>query len=207
MLSVQQCVDATFAQLLWHSFVQLPRNQARDTVFHASFTLFGQRARSTIERFCLDIKFHGMATDFMRMPVQGIQDPDLIFWDAEGTFAEQHVDSDSFPTKAINVLLLDKPLSSNLISSRSTWVTVNTCLYKPLQVPDLLIALSNGRSLLELRRALEDQKALLGKILERQSNPGMVGIPTRTDRRRLRRSGNRLRQFVKSHRRRGWRCR
>jgi hypothetical protein len=103
------------------------------------------KIKGTIEEYCIDVQFQGMASDFTKMPAAGGQDPDLIFWDARDAPTERHVEADNFPQHAINVLLLDQPLTERHHALRSTWATVQTCLYKPVQVPDLLITLSNGR--------------------------------------------------------------
>jgi two-component system, LytTR family, response regulator len=134
--------------------------------------------RGTIEEFCRDIEFHGMATDLRNAPTRGNNAPDLIFWDSQGNLAARHVAADSFPSGVINVLLLDQPLPARPTGARTIWASVHTCLYKPLQVPDLLITLSNGKSMVELRKAFQNQQDILERIMERQNNPEIVGIPT-----------------------------
>jgi hypothetical protein len=133
--------------------------------------------RGTIEHFCRDVSFRGMISDLSSVPDRGSSAPDLIFWDAEGSLAERHLSADAFPREAINVLLLN-PLTHALAGDqRPTLASVHACLYKPLQVSDLLITLLNGRSFVELRRAFQHQQEMLSQILERQNNPGIVGIP------------------------------
>ncbi len=134
--------------------------------------------RGTIQQYCSDIAFQGMATE-PKAAWHGMHAaPDLIFWDHQGSLAQRHATLDTFPSSVINVLLLDEPLRGEAAINRATWSSVHTCLYKPLQVPELLISISNGRSMVELRRAFQAQQERLDKIIERQANPGIVGIPT-----------------------------
>lgn len=133
--------------------------------------------QGAIAQYCRDIVFQGMTPAPKAASGQDLAD--LIFWDARGQAATQHAAQDSFPSTAINVLLLDEPLPAQTgTADGHAWSSVHTCLYKPIRVPELLIALSNGRSLLELRRAFQSQQRALERIIERQNNPGIVGIPT-----------------------------
>lgn len=134
--------------------------------------------RATIEQYCHDMVFQGMAPDPAYTTSNGSQHPDMIFWDAQDSIATRHVAADTFPSETINVLLLKEPLAAHAQLARPAWSTVHACLHKPLYVPELLIALSNGRSMMELRRGFLAQQKALERIMNRQSDPGMVGIPT-----------------------------
>ncbi len=134
--------------------------------------------RSAIQQFCSDVEFRCLSSEAGEALTTNTPVPDLIFWDAAGNLASRHVEADTFPSGSLNVLLIDETLPARAVGAGANWASVHNCLRKPLQVADLLITLSNGRSLVELRRALLQQQVLLHNIMARQINPGIVGIPT-----------------------------
>ena len=131
----------------------------------------------TIRHYCRDVEFCGMAHSPGEIRPEKGKNPDLIFWDSKAKLAIEHIENNSFPKDLINVLLLDQPLAPEP-SISNAFEAVNTFLYKPIKVPDLLITLGNGRNLIEMRRTLQSQQRILEAIQMRQNNPGIVGIPT-----------------------------
>lgn len=131
----------------------------------------------TIRQYCRDVEFCGMAPSPKEIEERSGKQPDLIFWDAKAKLAMEHIARDSFPQDMINVLLLDNPIPQS-IGSKAKFESVSTFLYKPIQTPELLITLGNGKNLIEMRRTLMAQQKILEKIQARQNNPGIIGIPT-----------------------------
>jgi two-component system, LytTR family, response regulator len=134
--------------------------------------------RSTIEQYCTDVVFNGMVAQAEAdVTVKGTR-PDMIFWDSPEPIPSQSALAPKLAPDILNFLLIDDAPAVQALLAKQGLDCVHALLYKPLHVPEVLIALSSARNFMELRRSLLAQRESLSQLLDRQSHPGSIGIPT-----------------------------
>ncbi|MEM7039053.1 MAG: LytTR family DNA-binding domain-containing protein [Bacteroidota bacterium] len=134
--------------------------------------------RNTLVNLCADVEFMGMTPSMERTEIAPAAKPDLVFWAPQSNTMQSYADMAPFPDEMMVILLLREAITDKFLHPGLRFQNINACLYKPLTIPELLIAVSHARSLYELRQAHRVQRNLLENMLARQTDPEMVGIPT-----------------------------